>query len=274
MKQAHIATQGHIISQLKEAITGLESESLGVRIGALWTLERIAREHAAERESITVAITDYLQTTFKRQKKIKQKIIDRHSVPVVPQELFYAGKALQALFSLSRANLVIKNVDFSGVDFSNGEIGRIEFIQCIFDRCDFSHAKFFGTKFRRCSLVSAKFSGASFTNVRLRESPISFSDFYGAHFNEFKGFLFESQSTNFNGIHAKYCAFDNVIFADCTFKNIKVYSAFNFSKCSIVRCDFSNAELSRLYGNTWIKECKIDEQTKQTMPSKRSEIFQ
>lgn len=275
MKQAHVATQGYVVSQMKEAVEGLGSDNLGVRIGALWTLERIAREHRDERESITVAITDYLQTNFRRKSSIRQKLNNRPNVPNIPQELFVAGKALQALFSISRANLIIKDVDFSGLDFSGGEVGRIHFVQCVFDRCDFTNTKFNGTHFRRCSIGAARFHQAQFFHVRLRESPISFCDFRGVRFEEFIGNRFEAHSVNFDSARAKLCAFNGVDFKECKFTNIQVIDAFNFDGCVLTHCDFTGSELRAhwLIRKTRVNKSIVDEETKKTISTKISDIF-
>ena len=119
---------------------------------------------------------------------------------------------------------------FEGIDCSDQELYKMEFIACRFVSCDFTHCDLSDSDFMDCEFEKCNFSLVKLGNTGLKNARFVNSKLTGVDFSVCNDFLF---SLRFEGGIIDYCSFFG-----------KKMKKTGFSRCSIKESDFSEADLT------------------------------
>ncbi|MGC1496489.1 MAG: pentapeptide repeat-containing protein [Sulfitobacter sp.] len=238
-KQVNVAEQGMITDRINKAVEGLGAEklvknkssettepNLEVRIGAIYALERIARDSPRDHIPISQIFCAYI----------------RHNNASLGQKT--RADVQIAVDVISRRSLEMLNyerdhnyqLDLSGCQFRGMTINS-----AIFENADFSETVWAG-----CSLSNSNFTNAKLENCHFIESKIEDSIFHGAEMSGFKieGCTLERNSFKkgtLNGMQVISSTFVSV-----SFNSSDLHNAY-FAETSLSRCVFRDSDFYNLH---------------------------
>lgn len=176
---AHDATERRVTDLYSQAVEQLGHDRAAVRLGGLYSLERLAQDHPKHRQTVIDVVCAYLRMPFEPPTSTGGREGD-----IEARQELQARLGAQRL--LSRHLAVIESaadVHWEGmlIDLAGAHLVDFDFTRCRAGRADFRNARFTGI---------AGFSGAEFVG-EARFHGVEFGDavrFGGALFHEGAGF--------------------------------------------------------------------------------------
>jgi hypothetical protein len=237
----HDATERRVTELYGQAVEQLGHLKAAVRLGGLYSLERLAQDHHQHRQTVTDVVCAYLRMPFKlsdasngtqtnptsgdvqeelQVRQAAQRLLSRHLRAISKDEARTSAYWEGMRVDLTGAHLI--NLDFSEIRPAHVNFNHARFSGTArFDRAEFAgDAVFGGAQFDGATLFEetqfykgAVFGGAKFSGVAV---------FSGTHFKGGGGF----RRTQFNGY---------ADFRDATFDGVAVFGRSNFNDKSTFR---------------------------------------
>lgn len=211
-EQVNLLRQGQVADRFARAVDQLGSEEINVRFGAIYSLERLMRESAADRDTIVQVLSGFVR------QKARKKDAAWPPLPKVPPKVPPLDTDIQAaltvlgrradpdangrLIDLSGANLQgadLIDLDFNGARFSStslfgARLGAGDFEEAMFDGADlawvngdhasFEHAGFQDARLSEARLPHAALTGVWLDNVDICRTSFSHADLRDASFED------------------------------------------------------------------------------------------
>ena len=184
-KLADIAEQGLITDRLNKAVEQLGAEktvglrgsettapNLTVRIGAIYTLERLSQDSARDHIMVMEILSAYIRNAS--EKCTIQLNLDDHSD--VQAALSVIGRRSKERIEFERNSLKngtqnpykvnLKDIKIRGADFKNARLSHVDFTQATLHYADFDGAQLDHTDFSFADLTDSTFNGARLSNAK------------------------------------------------------------------------------------------------------------
>lgn len=213
--------------------------NIEVRIGAIYSLERIAQDSLRDHVQIMEILCTYIRENSPAWKTINQirtdiatalTIIGRRTEKQKAHETLHR----RGLFSLHGCNLQKfegRGLDFSGIDFSGSWLNDAVFFDCNFSRCHFEKSKLKDGAMIRCSLDNIEAKSAILSGRMLPGSTFRGSYLFEASFDDCR--------IDKNPNYGDPTDFSYASIVNANFENVAGYD--NIKKTSQV---FSNEQLN------------------------------
>ena len=160
-----------------QSVNQLDSESLSVRIGAIYSLERISEESERDFDIVIKLLSSRLKEI---QHKYKNQVSNQSSSSENKQNLFLELMTIFGVIEARKRHISkeSKLIDMRNMDFQND----------IFKNCKFDLLDLTGSNFSNCNLLKSNFSNsnltdANFTDANLEGVNFSKANLTGAKFN-------------------------------------------------------------------------------------------
>ncbi|MEU6174595.1 pentapeptide repeat-containing protein [Streptantibioticus parmotrematis] len=158
-EQAQLAREGQVTDRYVEAIKLLSSENMTVRIGGIFSLERIARDSEDDRPAVVELLTAHVRESTRD---------DPHS----PKDTHVTADIQAALTVLGRRSVDLndRRLDFYHCGLKNAKLHDGDFRGSMFYYSNLSGAGFAGARLDGAGLSFCKAEGAAFTDSTAREA--------------------------------------------------------------------------------------------------------
>ncbi len=190
-RQADTAEQGLITDRINKAVEGLGAvkvvkingdettePNLEVRIGAIYSLERIAQDSDRDHIQIMEILCAYVRENAKQDSLTPTKNLETRETPRndIQATIDVLGRRTQHQIDLEwktefRLNLNKCNLD--GVDFSDGNFSAASFVLCRLEAAFFRKSALHGTWFRGSLLNYADFHRSKLIGTRFDNAVIN-----------------------------------------------------------------------------------------------------
>ena len=199
-KTVYVTEQGQITDRFSKAVEQLGDDRLAVKLGGIFSLERLAKDspddHWTVMEVLTAYIRDY-KTEDLAQQKI-EKVGNDVEVQQVKKIIRVPADIQAALTVVGRRNIsfdpVGKWLDFRNADLEESTLKGGNFADANFHRADLIRsnlseiilykAKFFRTNLYRANLYKANLREASLTKVSLEGATLIDADLSNSELTE------------------------------------------------------------------------------------------
>jgi len=182
-KQLRISEQGQITNRFNAAITNLGSDSVDVRLGGVYGLERIMQDSVRDHPTVVSVLTAYVR----RHAPLPEAGVDRKQTvaPVVtlPTDVEAAmGVLAKRPLEVETFGLDVNRTDLRGLRSGQGgsRFAGMIFQEADLTGADLTNANLTGTVLRGSSLAGATLSVASVSGADLTEANLNKADLSGA----------------------------------------------------------------------------------------------
>lgn len=174
-----LSRDANFTDRYTEAIAQLGNESVAIRIGGIYALERIAGDSTRDRGTILDVLAAYLRHHSPLPESISTPDGERSNLSV---DLAAAALVLGRITQMSPP---VRPVDLSRTDLHGVDLSSANLNEAVLNQVDLQGAELFSTKLRgaqlfRANLSDATLSGADLTFARLRMANLSKANFYRA----------------------------------------------------------------------------------------------
>ncbi|MEB3193173.1 MAG: pentapeptide repeat-containing protein [Snowella sp.] len=174
-KNLELADSKQITERFSKAVEQLGEESITVRLGAIYSLERIAKDSKYDHWTIMEVLTAFIREKSNDDRKPDSKI---------PQDIQAALTVIgrrNTKSDIQNEMLYLDNIDFSGAELRNANFSNIYFA-----KTKFNYANLYQVKFNNALLYSAEFKyahlhKADFTDANLTNADLSNANFTDAN---------------------------------------------------------------------------------------------
>jgi len=128
---------------------------------------------------------------------------------------------------------------FDKIDFSEKNLPKSSYTNCIFNNCNFFQCDLSGNSFMDCTFIACNLSMVSLTNTSVKNLHFRDCKLVGIDFGKANPFLFS--------VSFEECQLDYAIFSQLKLKKTV------FSHCSLKEAEFENSDLSMVV----FKECNL-----------------
>ncbi|MFE5240084.1 MULTISPECIES: pentapeptide repeat-containing protein [unclassified Streptomyces] len=205
-KELRISEQGQITNRFNAAITNLGSDSLDVRLGGIYALERIMQDSTRDRATIVSVLTAYVRRHAPLPEKGSEKqpspspdatpATDIEAVMHVLAERPPAGDEL--VLDLSRTDLRgltpgtgrsefadadFRESDLSGADLSHANLAGADLDGAVLRTTDLSDASLLAAGLAGAVLSDALLTAANLTSADLESARLGGADLSGTYLN-------------------------------------------------------------------------------------------
>ncbi|MEH1931120.1 pentapeptide repeat-containing protein [Nostoc sp.] len=157
LRNAEAAQDKQIIERFAKAIEQLGNEKIEVRLGAIYTLERIAKDSTQDHWTIMEVLTAFVRENAPLKKEEKQES------PKIRTDI------QAALTVIGRRNTENEQ-EKQRLDLSNIDIRGVDLIKANLERADFISSNFEGALLMQARLQNAEFYNANLRSVVLSEA--------------------------------------------------------------------------------------------------------
>ncbi|MFC9945135.1 pentapeptide repeat-containing protein [Streptomyces pratensis] len=181
-KQLRISEQGQITNRFNAAITNLGSDSVDVRLGGVYGLERIMQDSVRDHPTVVSVLTAYVR----RHAPLPEAGVDRKQTvaPVVtlPTDVEAAmGVLAKRPLEVETFGLDVNRTDLRGL--RSGQ-GGSRFAGMIFQEADLTGADLTGADLTNANLTGTVLRGSSLAGATLSVASVSGADLTEANLNK------------------------------------------------------------------------------------------
>ncbi|MBQ1030389.1 pentapeptide repeat-containing protein [Micromonospora sp. C97] len=189
-EQVNLLRQGQIADRFARAVDQLGSDEINVRFGAIYSLERLARESTADRDAILQVLTGFIREKTRMKDTAWPPLPTSRQEPTVPPLDSDIQMALTVLgrrdapdetghlINLSETNL--RGADLVGLNFDKADFSRASLFGAKLGKGHFEGTDFISTDLAWLSASEAYFRDALFMDARLYHSHLTKSDLTSA----------------------------------------------------------------------------------------------
>ncbi|WP_375500350.1 pentapeptide repeat-containing protein [uncultured Nostoc sp.] len=208
LQNAQAAQDKQITERFAKAIEQLGNEKIEVRLGAIYTLERIAKDSKDDHWTIMEVLTAFVRENapVKKDKKKAEKaklLIKSEEIEQKPKlktdiqaALIVIGRR-KSENDLENKRLDLRNIDIRGADLTEANLkkalfrganlenvflDKAELQEAIFIETNMTMADLRGAKLQEANLMQAKLQGAIFLHANLYKAELSATSLEGATF--------------------------------------------------------------------------------------------
>lgn len=174
MKQARAATDAQVTKLLIDAIGFLaDKEKIELRLGAIYSLERIARKSRTDKERVLEILYAFLRenTTHPPGASIVAPIRTPPDIQAC-LDVIARNPPPTAIWGKRLTRLTLANIDLRNVDLQGAKLRRV-----YLSGADLRGANFDKADLRSSNLTKARLQGARLQNCRLNDSDLVEADF-------------------------------------------------------------------------------------------------
>ncbi|MEU9397972.1 pentapeptide repeat-containing protein [Streptomyces sp. NPDC048324] len=184
-QQLRLAREGHVTDRFTKAIEHLGSDTLEIRLGGIYALERLRRDSATDRSTIT-----YILGAFIREHvpwPVGEPGGPEHPTVAVETQLPWLTKRAPdvwaALRVLSRRSPIVNEqpLYLARIDLRRAVLTRMQLAGTILRHCNLA-----GSRMQGIDLTSADLTDADLREVDLRGAKLTNADLSGAHLQSAK----------------------------------------------------------------------------------------
>jgi uncharacterized protein YjbI with pentapeptide repeats len=198
-RQADTAEQGLITDRINKAVEGLgavrevkEGEvsstepNLEVRVGALYSLERLTHDSLRDRTAILNILIAYLANNSPQEPSLGKSTDDQKEIQSPRTDVRVALNIIEKFpaDTIDLSGVAFHHCDLSGRSFANRTFDCAKFENCNLTRASFENSHFIATTFTGSYLGASNFKNATFFAIVLNAQIFSNADFSGAYFHE------------------------------------------------------------------------------------------
>lgn len=236
-EQARIAAENRLISEqvqftdrFSKAVEQLGNPNESVRIGAIYSLNRLAEDSSRDASTIIGVLAGHIKRSG--QASFTSDAANQQGTPDSATALAVLGR-LVPKNSGYRQSGHAEQLDLSGADFR-----RLSISNCNLDGFILSGSKFMEAKLNLVSAVGADLSAVNAEGCLL--SGVDLTDAVMKHFIADRAVL---ETVLFERANLEYSKFSDVVFQNVIFDGANLLNS-NFSKAYIRSATFNGAELS------------------------------
>jgi len=183
-----LSREGQVTDRYTKAIEQLGSDKLDVRIGAIYALERIARDSPKDHPTVMEVLTAFIREHSREQwprPEDSQPLPERSTRPDVQAAVTVAGRrnAKRDILpvNLARANLTgadltgahLSDADLTGAQLAHADLIRADLSGAHLARTDLTSADLSGAHLARTDLTSADLGGARLLDAELARAHLN-----------------------------------------------------------------------------------------------------
>jgi uncharacterized protein YjbI with pentapeptide repeats len=258
-KNAKAAQDKQITERFAKAIEQLASEKIEVRLGAIYTLERIARDSKKDQWTIMEVLTAFVRENapVKKEEKSQDKkpliheflnTQNKKKIEELPKLRLDIQECLTVIGRREHPDPENKSLDLSNVDISKANLTKAKLAKAYLAEANLTgaylaeanlteaylfRAKLFGADLTEAKLFGAFLTKADFTKANLTKANLFRAELFGADLT--KSDLTEADLTKANLFRAKLFG------ADLTGANL---TGANLTKADLTGADLTEANLA------------------------------
>lgn len=199
-RQVHITREGQITERFTRAVDQLGSENTSIRIGGVYALERIARNSAADRDTIQWLLGAFVRNNapwpvgapdgpqHPTETVDEQLPWMRVRAPDIQAAMGVLGRRApspdtQTIY-LSRVDLrsiALRSARLTGAQLRYSNLARAVLVGAQLDGSDLTAADLRGTRLERTRLTNANLSNADLQGANLHGADLTLADLRGAN---------------------------------------------------------------------------------------------
>lgn len=194
-RQYALSQEGQVTDRFTKAVEQLGSEKMNVRLGGIYSLERISRDSPADVSVVFAVLSAFVRSNASKRQECVQDgpsedvqgaltVIGRRmpSTPEAqdpdPRSRIDLGAACLPGIDWTGANLT--NVFLSAADLTGSDLHDAELSDCQLANADMKTANLQNAELNHAVLIKAKLMEANLTHASLRESALFDADLTGA----------------------------------------------------------------------------------------------
>ncbi|MBE9198952.1 MULTISPECIES: pentapeptide repeat-containing protein [unclassified Nodularia (in: cyanobacteria)] len=215
-KNAEAAIDKQITDRFSKAIEQLGSDKIEIRLGAIYTLERIAKNSNNDHWTIMEILTAFVRQNSSVKTHIKKPLLYENSNNQKEKELSKPAIDIQEAMTV-----IIRRFD-------------------IYDRdkiLDLSHVNFSQLNLTDAKLAGADLTGANFNRTNLTKAILVGADLIGANLTEANLTEAELEGANFSEANLKNAIFSRALLRGAILKKA------DLTKAHLAEADFTHANL-------------------------------
>lgn len=243
---AHDAAERRVTDLYGQSVEQLGHDKAAVRLGGLYSLERLAQDHDQHRQTVVDVVCAYLRMPF--QVEARESVPDA-SPEVIIRNDFGEGPVQEFQVRLAAQRLLARHLRVPAAEESSSPAQLASYWSGM--RVDLAGSHLIDVDFSGCGFLNADFSNARFSQGRARFNDSSFSEsalFSSAIFQVGADF----SSTTFGG---------GASFTDCCFKGQASYNSAKFQNnsgfnrsCFEQDAFFANTTFAK---TTWLRRAEF-----------------
>jgi len=268
-EQALIANDAKITDRIAKAVEFLGNEKENIRIGAILSLERIAkdspRDHQVIFEQISVFIKNKLENKPRHSDEIIGIIIKNKSyfrdvnlaIEVIGRRNFKNDSLQIDLSNCNFSNIRMQNKNFRGINFFGSTFNNSSFFKCNFEECNLITSDFSDCTFNESILSGSKFQNSTLSRAKIVSCDMKRCIFIRAKVDDLNIKLTDMSKSTFSRNRFINAEISDSKFGECKisyveFKNTKI------KKSLFIYNIWENVDLSHATArNLTIIKCKI-----------------
>jgi|ERR1044072_8549924 uncharacterized protein YjbI with pentapeptide repeats len=266
-KNLAIAQEGQITERFTRAVEQLgDKASMSIRLGGVYSLERIAKDSERDHGAVIELITAYVREHARCERLDEPLILD---VKEASQKIPLPAADIQAIMTvISRRTLEYEKNEDQSIDLSRTDLRRgllkganLQRVNLSYSRLDwallndasFEKAHLTSTYFTKAFLNGAIFDGANLIDARFTEARLRKASFSNAWL----------LNVNFEGAQLALTNFEGADLEGSNFQGAKLYGV-NFNDADLTTANIRGVNLSRVKGLTQeqVDSAFTDEYTK------------
>jgi hypothetical protein len=233
--QYHVTQQTQITNQFTKAVEQLGSDKIDVRLGGIYSLERLARDSAKDQPTIIEILSAFVRTQAPAdgEKCVMPELVRDENNPYFPwkfsgplpelqvdvqaavtvigrRDPHHDGYSLPDLSNSCLADLHVQG-SFAGANFESSKLAWALFdeadLRCaVFWRADLSLATFNDQHMNRADLFQAQAKGVHFAGADMRSAILAYADL---------------ESANFAGANLSRADLENALLTDANLRGVE-----------------------------------------------------
>ncbi|ACK66835.1 pentapeptide repeat protein [Rippkaea orientalis PCC 8801] len=248
-RNAKLAEDRLVTERFSKAVEQLGSDKIQTRLGAIYSLEQIAKDSDIYHSIVIGVLTSFLRINSHTQLTILEiyttlKVIQRQTLEKKSSD-----------YNLDFCNAAFSNIDFFEIKFNAANFDRVTFYRCnfkglYFDKASFYKANFTECFFEGCNFNSSNFEKADFYGCNLKKSNFDGSNFEGVVFDRVDFEKSKFDGSNFNEVS---------IYNPSNLKNKQIKSSCNWDKAIFAQRKYDQEKNEWIVENQQSNEAKIQE---------------
>jgi uncharacterized protein YjbI with pentapeptide repeats len=168
-----IAEEGKITDRFSKAIEQLGNETIEIKLGGIYALERIARDSEKDHQTIMEVLTTFIRERSPNLRRYSYE--DEDGMPMEPPtEEGVPRPAVQAALTvIGRRMRIFENGEDQPLDLFGTSLWDMNLDGAHLEGANLSESRLDATRFRGASLMGSQFKMASLLHANLREANLA-----------------------------------------------------------------------------------------------------
>ncbi|MCC5612069.1 pentapeptide repeat-containing protein [Nostoc sp. CHAB 5834] len=204
LKNAQVAEDKQITECFSKAIEQLASDKIEVRLGAIYTLERIAKDSPKDRLTVMKVLTAFVRENALLNSELiqnaihlnftkdKERTLKKISLDIKEAFTVIQNNQKNEQLNLSHINFFqaeLSHFDFKGLSLKSANFAEVFFLEVDFAEADLAFANLSGSILINSDFKAANLTGANLTRAKLIETNLikanlSFADLVEAELSQ------------------------------------------------------------------------------------------